>query len=154
MDPLSIAASVAGLLSLCIQIGQTVSTLADALENVDNTISSFRGEISALSGVLQSISLAFDDSKRHRILEEASNGTGHIGQYWKGVVVALDHCEATLNKMNAVLDGVQTSRRTRIFRNFGKHLKLTSEEGVLTLYRQEVQSHTANLQISLQMINV
>ncbi|KAF3081849.1 hypothetical protein TWF594_001333 [Orbilia oligospora] len=154
MDPLSIAASVAGLLSLCIQIGQTVSTLADALENVDNTISSFRGEISALSGVLKSISTAFSDPKRHRILEEASHGTGHLGQYWQGVVVSLDHCGATLNKMNFVLDGIQTSRRTRIFRSFGKHLKLTSEEGVLTLYRQEVQSHTANLQISLQMISV
>ncbi|KAK6510467.1 hypothetical protein TWF506_009573 [Arthrobotrys conoides] len=154
MDPLSIAASVAGLLSLCIQLGQTVSTLADALENVDNTISSFRGEISALSGVLKSISTAFSDPKRHRILEEASHGTGHLGQYWQGVVVSLDHCGTTLKKMNVVLDGVQTSRRTRIFRSFGKHLKLTSEEGVLTLYRQEVQSHTANLQISLQMISV
>ncbi|KAK6353854.1 hypothetical protein TWF730_008276 [Orbilia blumenaviensis] len=154
MDPLSIAASVAGLLSLCIQIGQTVGTLADALENVDNTISSFRGEISALSGVLQSISTAFSDPARHRILEEASHGTGHLGEYWKGVVVSLDHCGTTLKKMNVVLDGVQTSRRTRLFRSFGKHLKLTSEEGVLTLYRQEVQSHTANLQISLQMISV
>ncbi|KAK6335188.1 hypothetical protein TWF718_010625 [Orbilia javanica] len=154
MDPLSLAASVAGLLSLCIQIGQTVSTLADALENVDNTISSFRGEISALSGVLKSISMAFSDPKRHRILEEASHGTGHLGQYWQGVVVSLDHCGATLKKMGVVLDGIQTSRRTRIFRSFGKHLKLTSEEGVLTLYRQEVQSHTANLQISLQMISV
>ncbi|KAK6511806.1 hypothetical protein TWF481_000712 [Arthrobotrys musiformis] len=154
MDPLSIAASVAGLLSLCIQVGQTVGTLADALENVDNTISSFRGEISALSGVLKSIGTAFNDPKRHRILEEASYGTGHLGQYWKGVVVSLDHCGATLNKMNIVLNGVETSRRTRIFRSFGKHLKLTSEEGVLTLYRQEVQSHTANLQISLQMISV
>ncbi|RVD83105.1 uncharacterized protein DFL_007506 [Arthrobotrys flagrans] len=154
MDPLSIAASVAGLLSLCIQIGQTVGTLADALENVDNTISSFRGEISALSGVLKSISTAFSDPKRHRILEEASHGTGHLGQYWQGVVVSLDHCGATLKKMNVVLDGIQTSRRTRIFRSFGKHLKLTSEEGILTLYRQEVQSHCANLQISLQMISV
>ncbi|KAK6529324.1 hypothetical protein TWF281_008501 [Arthrobotrys megalospora] len=154
MDPLSIAASVAGLLSLCIQIGQTVGTLADALENVDNTISSFRGEISALSGVLQSISTAFSDPKRHRILEEASHGTGHLGEYWKGVVVSLDHCGSTLKKMGVVLDGIQTSRRTRLFRSFGKHLKLTSEEGVLTLYRQEVQSHTANLQISLQMISV
>ncbi|EPS42791.1 hypothetical protein H072_3105 [Dactylellina haptotyla CBS 200.50] len=155
MDPLSIAASVAGLLGLCIQIGQTVGTLADALENVDNTISSFRGEIAALSGVLKSISSAFSDPKRHRILEEEVGcETGHIGQYWKGVVVSLEHCDATLRKMSRVLDGVQTSRRTRIFRSFGKHLKLTSEEGVLTLYRQEVQSHTANLQISLQMISV
>ncbi|KAF3908836.1 hypothetical protein AA313_de0206793 [Arthrobotrys entomopaga] len=154
MDPLSLSASVAGLLSLVIQIGQTVSTLAEALENVDNTISSFRGEIAALSGVLQSIGSAFSDPSRHRILEEASHGTGHMGQYWKGVVVTLEHCEGTLRKMSDVLDGVQTSRRTRIFRSFGKHLKLTSEEGVLTLYRQEVQSHTANLQISLQMISV
>ncbi|KAJ6259554.1 hypothetical protein Dda_5191 [Drechslerella dactyloides] len=154
MDPLSIAASVAGLLSLCIQVGQTVSTLAEALANVDNTISSFRGEIDGLAGVLAAISASFSDPTRHRILEAASNGTGHIGQYWKGVTVALTHCHATLRKMGTVLDGVQTSRRTRIFRSFGKHLKLSSEEGVLTLYRQEVQSHTANLQISLQMISV
>ncbi|KAF3910199.1 hypothetical protein ABW21_db0201795 [Orbilia brochopaga] len=154
MDPLSIAASVAGLLSLCIQVGQTVTTLADALANVDNTISSFRGEIDGLAGVLAAIGASFSDPTRHRILEAASNGTGHIGQYWKGVNVALTHCHATLRKMAGVLDGVQTSRRTRIFRSFGKHLKLSSEEGVLTLYRQEVQSHTANLQISLQMISV
>ncbi|KAK6344429.1 hypothetical protein TWF696_008066 [Orbilia brochopaga] len=154
MDPLSIAASVAGLLSLCIQVGQTVTTLAEALANVDNTISSFRGEIDALAGVLAAIGASFSDPTRHRILEAASNGTGHIGQYWKGVDVSLTHCHATLRKMGAVLDGVQTSRRTRIFRSFGKHLKLSSEEGVLTLYRQEVQSHTANLQISLQMISV
>ncbi|EWC44340.1 hypothetical protein DRE_01166 [Drechslerella stenobrocha 248] len=154
MDPLSIIASVAGLVSLCIQVGQTVSTLADGAANADDNLQVFRGEIAALHSVLASINVAFSDPARSRVLEAAEHGTGHVGQYWKGVVASLSHCDATLRKMCGVLNGVETSRRTKLFKTFGKHLKLTSVAGVLTLYRHEVQTHTANLQISLQMISI
>jgi hypothetical protein len=154
MDPLSITASVAGLISLVAGVYSTVDQLVSGAHNADSTLKAFKGEVSSLLTVLESLDVTFQDPKQRRILEEANNGTGNVAHYWRGVLGSMEHCKKTLENMSAVLDGVESAKRTRLFRSFGKHLKLSSSEGVLTLYRQEILSHTSNLQISLHMIGM
>jgi hypothetical protein len=151
MDPLSIAATSAGLVVTCVKVAGLLYAWIDGTRNVDKTVSGFCEEVLALSRVLEAVGSVW---KNNPSIAAAQAATG--GQLWRSVKMTLDDCQATLETLDDKLNEVKgsNSRGMRIFGKANRQIRLNLRMTDLTVYRQRVQYHSSAVQLALQMINV
>ncbi len=152
MDPLSIAASVAGLATGCVKIVATLYTWIDDTIAVDDNVASLCEEIKALTRVLESISSASTSVPRPVMAEIDPDGS-----LWAVVEATLGDINNTLAKLSQLLQEVQKSSSVFI-RGFlkkpTKQIKFGLRSKEIATYKDRVQSYNTALASTLQMINV
>ncbi|KAK3293689.1 uncharacterized protein B0H64DRAFT_218475 [Chaetomium fimeti] len=152
MDPLSIAASAAGLATGCTKIVSTLYTWIDDTISVDENVAGLCDEIKALGRVLASISSASSLAPRPVMVEIDPDGN-----LWAVVEATLGDINNTLAKLSQLLDEVQKSSRVfsrGFLRKPTKQIKFGFRSKEITTYKDRVQSYNTAVTSALQMINV
>lgn len=119
MDPLSIAASVGGLTTICVAIAKTLSTVCDRLKGASQVVNSLRSEARTISfslSQLQTILLGDVDSVPSKALLDP--------ELLSTVDIALTGCSVTLSCLEEEIRSLVT--------------KLTREDGLSLVNRAEV----------------
>ncbi|KXX77095.1 Kinesin light chain 1 [Madurella mycetomatis] len=152
MDPLSIAASAAGLATGCTKIVATLYIWIDDTIAVDENVAGLCDEVKALGRVLESISSAAISAPRPVIAEIDPDGS-----LWAVVKATLDDINNILVKLSQLLSEVQKSSGvfSRSFlREPTKQIKFGFRSKEIATYKNRVQSYNTAMTSALQMINV
>lgn len=104
MDPLSISASIAGLLTITGAIVKTGFKLLNDINDADETIKNLFYEVNSLYGILTSLSNVAE------FLEADETATTH----YQGRTHLIDACFNTLRKIEISLDNVSAKRNKRV----------------------------------------
>ena len=152
MDPLSIAASAAGLATGCTKIVGTLYTWIDDTVAVDENVAGLCDEVAALGRVLNSISNASISAPRVVIVEiDPDEGL------WIAVKTTLDDINSTLSKLSQLLAEVQKGSGVfsrGFLRKPTKQIKFSMRSKDIAVYRDRVKSYSTAMTSALQMINV
>lgn len=152
MDPLSIAASAAGLATGCTKIVATLYTWIDDTISVDENVAGLSDEIRALGRVLDSVSSASASAPGPVLAEIDPDGS-----LWAVVKATLSDINNTLRKLNQLLSEVENNSRvfSRSFlRKPTKQIKFGFRSKEIATYKNRAQSYNAAMTSALQMINM
>lgn len=153
MDPLSIAASAAGLASGCAGIIGILYTWIDDTIDVDENVSGLVEEVTALSRVLESVSNA-STKARKVVVAEIDPG----GNLWISVRDTLGDISSTLEKLKVLLADVQKSSTSVFSRGFlrkpTKQIKFSLRLKDINNFKERIKSYNTAMTSALQMINV
>jgi len=154
MDPLSIAASSAGLVSLCTAISTSLyKFIRDSLV-IDQALEAFRDEVGDLEGVLASIKSSFSDD---RIAKAAlCETTGHELQHWQKAKRSMDDCRRTLERLSSLLEQVRGGHgHGRVFfPRQRRQIRLDMNSTEIVALRQQIQSYKDTMKLSFHVIAV
>lgn len=152
MDPLSIAASAAGLATGCTRIVATLYTWIDDTISVDENVAGLSDEIKALGRVLDSISSASALAPRPVLAEIDPDGN-----LWAVVTATLGDISNTLGKLSQLLGEVEKSSRVfsrGFLRKPTKQIRFGLRSKEFVTCKDRVQSYNTAMTSALQMINV
>jgi hypothetical protein len=152
MDPLSIAASAAGLATGCTKIVATLYSWIDDTIAVDENVAGLCDEIKALGRVLESISSASTSAPRPVMAEIDPDGS-----LWAVVKATLGDINNTLAKLSQLLNEVQKSSGVfsrGFLRKPTKQIKFGFRSKEIATYKDRVQSYNTAMTSALQMVNV
>lgn len=153
MDPLSIAASAAGLASGCAAIIGILYTWIDDTIDVDENVSGLVEEVTALSRVLESVSNA--STKARKVVVAEIDPDGNL---WISVRDTLGDISSTLEKLKVLLADVQKSSTSVFSRGFlrkpTKQIKFSLRLKDINNFKERIKSYNTAMTSALQMINV
>ncbi|KAH7009814.1 hypothetical protein EDB80DRAFT_414451 [Ilyonectria destructans] len=153
MDPLSIAASAAGLASGCAGIIGTLYTWIDDTIDVDENVSGLVEEVTALSRVLESVSNASIKARKVVVAEIDPDGN-----LWISVRDTLGDISSTLDKLKLLLADVQKSSTSVFSRGFlrkpTKQIRFSLRLKDINNFKERIKSYNTAMASALQMINV
>jgi hypothetical protein len=114
--------------------------------NVDGTVKAFAAEVKALSAVLDAVKSSSQDA----LMADASL-MQHSKELWALVRKTIDDCGTVVRELDRLLAGIGSRRGIgHAITNF----ILDLESGKITILRQQIQSYTTVLHMSMQMVNV
>jgi hypothetical protein len=141
MEPISVSA----LAVTCIKLSTSLYKWIEETRNVDATVKAFAAEVKAFSAVLDAVKSSSQDPLMIYALRQYNN------DLWALVQKTLCDCSIVVSELDRLLAGIGSrSGVGHAITNFNLNLK--SEK--MTLLRQQIQSYTTVLQMSMQMINV
>ena len=115
-------------------------------KTVDGTVKAFAAEVEALSAALDTVKSSSKDTLIINALPKQ-----HNNELWTLIQKTLCDCNTIVGELDQLLAGIETrSGFGHVITNF--NLKLKSRR--MTLLRQQIQSYTTILQMSMQMIGV
>ena len=142
MEPVS----VAGLVVNCVKLSTLLYMWIVETKTVDGTVKAFAAEVEALSAVLDAVKSSSKDTLIINALPRQ-----HTNELWTLIQKTLCDCNTIVGELDQLLAGIGSrSGVGHVITNF--NLKLKS--GRMTLLRQQIQSYTTILQMSMQMIGV
>jgi hypothetical protein len=142
MEPVS----VAGLVVNCVKLSTLLYMWIVETKTVDGTVKAFAAEVEALSAVLDTVKSSSKDTLIINALPRQ-----HNNELWTLIQKTLCDCNTIVGELDQLLAGIGSrSGVGHVITNF--NLKLKS--GRMTLLRQQIQSYTTILQMSMQMIGV
>jgi hypothetical protein len=145
-DPLSITASVLTLITVSVKVTFLLKQFHDEVSGVDATLTGLLGDISNLQQVLESMKETFD----HDEIKANLQATGHAGNHWKNLARSLEDGGGTLRQLTTLLEGV--NKTTSFLDGPRKQLRFRSAIDQIAIYREQIQSYRAALQLSLSTI--
>ena len=151
MDPFSIVLSVGGACSAVATVSTRLYKLIDATKNVDRSVKELQGEVDSLSRALESIKPVLK-TQTDSVAEKRAD-PDESKEIWSSVQDTLSDCQATLDHLQQSLVDV-SSKGVSIGRQAVKTVKLNMKQDDINSTRAQVRSHTAALQIMLQMVNL
>lgn len=135
MDPLSVAASIAGLLTLSEQITKAVVNYSKGVKNGPETIEGLIEELTALHSALERLAI-FNSAGEHK--------SGTLGKS-SVLLLALDKCEDILARL---FDKVQTFNQNKISATF-ERLKWPFSEKEIRIMLTNLRGYVSTFQFSL-----
>ncbi len=144
MDPFSIATGVAGLLSVCCQVGPALMNLYGAIEIVDTKISSLQEAVKSFIEILTLIKTTLQRDE----IQTSFRATGHISNHWKNLRACIKDGQDTLSQLHDLLERV--NRSASVLSGLQKHARLQRAAEEIGVYQQHIQSYKDTLQLSLQ----
>jgi hypothetical protein len=151
MDPLSIAATSATLVGVCVRLSGYIYIVINKVQNVDTSVRVLGIEIDLLSQVLGSISSSFSDSSLAAGALESQ--TGHEGQHWRNVKRSMEDCQETLGSLERILESVKQGER-RFLQRPRMLIEFERKSGEIALLKQQITAYRQTMQLSLQLITV
>jgi hypothetical protein len=151
MDPLSIAATSAGLAVSCGKISALLYIWIEETRNVDTAVSDFHEETVALSRTLDAMS---KNLKQSNTAVAATSGTND--ELWVSLNATLEDCENTLIKLDRKLEEVNAPpvAGLTLLRRPIKLLRLNLRMKDVAVFRERIQHYNVAMQLPLQMIGV
>lgn len=136
MDPLSIAGSIAGLISLSDAVFRKLFHYVKDFKNAEQDVQDLKAEIAALNGVLHNLRIVAQDLEKDQELN-FSSGLDHVNS-----------CLATLYKLDEKLNQVgfsDTSKMRRTMQKLSWPMKAVNIEQ----FMGDIQQHRNNLSFAL-----
>lgn len=144
VDPLSITASIASILGVCINVSIQLRTFLKGASEVRTTITAMLTDVKAMRHVLQSMEDTFE------AMDGEKPQTGHIGAHWDNLSRSLDDGKNSLIRLENLLR--DTNRDVPVLDAPRRQARLKTVAEQLANFRQEVQTYKDALQLSLQTI--
>ena len=151
MDPFSIAAGSAGLVTLCVQCSTCLYEVYKGTEQVDANVTTFCNEIDNLAQTLDALSTNFKHPRTLAVIKAAHQS--YDGKLWANVGRLLQSCRRTMETFKIIIQ--KLNRDTGgILRKPIKQLRLRLQSDEITALRGQIQSHSLMMQITLQSISM
>jgi tRNA threonylcarbamoyladenosine modification (KEOPS) complex Pcc1 subunit len=154
MDPLSIAASSAALVSLCAKISNSLYKFICDAREVDRALEAFRDEIDDLWGFLASIESSFRDN---RIATAAlRETTGHEQSHWEKAQRGMNDCRRTLERLSSVIEQVKGDHGNShtFFSRQRRQIRLDMNSTEIVALRSQIQSYKDTMKLSFHVITM
>jgi hypothetical protein len=152
MDPLSIVASTAGILDICVRLAKYLNDVKESSERVDEDIEALYQQVAAIGVVIQSIQNVFKPDLGH-----ASNGhKDNIQALWEEVASNINSCQAALDKLfvlRSQIVGKENSKQSKL-EGFRRYLRKQSTEEEYNRIRKQLSGYHHALQTLLTSINI
>jgi len=145
-DPLSITGSVVALITVSVKVSILLKQFCDEVSGVDATLTGLLGDISNLQQVLESMKETFEQDE----IKSNFHATGHTGNHWKNLARSLEDGVGTLQQLTTLLETV--NKTTSFLDGPRKHIRLKSGIEQIAIYRDQIQSYHAALQLSLTTV--
>jgi hypothetical protein len=154
MDPLSIAASSAALVSLCAKISKSLYKFICDSREVDQALKAFRDEIDDLSGFLASIESSFRDSRTATAALRET--TGHEQSHWEKAQRGMNDCRGTLERLSSVLEQVRGDHGNGhgFFSRQRRQIRLDMNSTQIVALRHQIQSYKDTMKLSFHVITM
>jgi hypothetical protein len=136
MDPLSVAGSVAGLISLADTVFRKLFRYVKDVKNAEKDAQDLKSEVAALSGVLHNLHVVAQDLEADQV-STYSTRTGHVNS-----------CLATLYKLDEILDKIGVSDRGKL-RNTIHKLSWPFKSVNTKQFIEDIRQHRNNLNLAL-----
>lgn len=137
MDPLSVAASVAGLMSLSIEVVHAVSEYYKSAKNAPSDIEGIKSELESLSIILERLELVLRSDKIRS--NSSSFDTSSV------LTTALNSCEKTIREISSKLGRPKDSSVSRVW----ERLKWPFSEKEVQKLLEVLHRHILTFQFSL-----
>ncbi|KAK0634144.1 hypothetical protein B0T14DRAFT_86861 [Immersiella caudata] len=141
MDPLSVAASVFGLLTAGAKITSVLFNFAGSVSNASSVVASLVRKMNDIEAALCSLQAYINGST------QPSTDRGALIQL-EHVLTTLTGCVTTHSELQCIVDDLDTSADMN---TMGK-LKWTRHEGTINLILQRLQSHKLSLTLMLTIL--
>lgn len=147
MDPISILATAAAASKIAWCCSTALGTFIQDATNADQTVKLLYSETENLRRTLSSITIA---------LEAPSLGRYEQLPLWEDVNNCLLECNKTLETFSQTLEsfGKAQHGKSNVFKSATQAFKLNIKEDEIRTLRAQLHSHTAAMQMVLQMITV
>jgi hypothetical protein len=136
MDPLSVAGSVAGLISLADTVFRKLFRYVKDVKNAEKDAQDLKSEVAALSGVLHNLHVVAQDLEADQV-STYSTRTGHVNS-----------CLATLYKLDEILDKIGVSDRGKL-RNTIHKLSWPFKSVNTKQFIEDIRQHRNNINLAL-----
>lgn len=143
MDPLSITASAASLLGVCLKVSVELKKFRQGAAGARTTVTAMLSDVKALRDVLQSMEDTFE-------ILDSQPATGHIGAHWTNLSRSLQEGRGTLEQLEELLQGV--NKDVSLLDSARLHIRVKSVAEQIANFRQQVQTYKDAMQLSLQTI--
>jgi hypothetical protein len=145
-DPLSITASVLTLIQVSVTVTVLLKQFRDEVNVVDTTLTGLLNDVDGFQQVLTSMKETFDQED----IKSNLGVTGHVGSHWKNLARSLGDGAGTLRQLQSLLEGV--NKTTSFLDGPRKQLRFKSAIDQIAMYREQIQSYRAALQLSLSTV--
>jgi uncharacterized protein (DUF3084 family) len=154
MDPLSIAASSAALVTLCVKISKSLCEFISDSRKVDKALGEFRDEIDDLSGVLALIESSFRDNRTATAALRET--TGHEQSHWRKAERSMIDCRKTLDRLSSVLEELRGDHKNghTFFSRQRRQIRLDMSSTEIVALRHQIQSYKDTMNLSFQVITM
>ena len=146
MDPISIAAGVAGTLSATLSVCIMLRKFLHGAKESKAVVNAMLADVKALRRVLESMELTFEEMDSER------SETGSIGNHWRNLLMSLEDGQNCLIRLEKLLQ--DTMKEVKFLDTLRRQARLKSTTDQMALYRQEVQTYKDALHLSLQTITL
>jgi hypothetical protein len=156
MDPLSIAASATGLATFAFGVSKTIYGFVDDIKAADGTLLQLQGEVNALHSGLESIASTFKSDEVVQLCGIPSINQSQSTKLLTGVKPLLVDCKKTLEKLDAVLVGIdgKSGRMLELLRQPVKALRIGLKSNDIILIRHQIRSYSSAMQMTLHMVTM
>lgn len=113
-------------------------------KTTDEAIRSLKAEVDSLHLIL----VALDASLNDPSLQSAVNSE-HVRQHWKYLERSLKDCQKTLERLDAILERIKTSRLS-----VGNQIDLDASSEAITLLKRQITAYRQTMGLSLDLIIV
>ncbi|KAK3377112.1 hypothetical protein B0T24DRAFT_235462 [Lasiosphaeria ovina] len=149
MDPLSIVVSSASLAAFCGKVSILIYDFVDGTANVDDNLAGMKREVEGLGRVLDAIGHSKVGSSD---IEAASRDSGR--ELVSSLHESLWDCRGSLEKLAEALASVNKPRSLLWSSRPGRQIRLSLKAKDIAQYRQQIKSHTQDMQLSLGVISL
>jgi len=144
-DPLSIAASVVTLLTVCVKVSRELKHICnDAV--VDTKVESLLHDVESFAEVIQLMAETLKEAN----VQSSLSATGHIGNHWKNLSRSIRDAQETLGKLQEIVERV--NKNVTLLDGPRKRLRLKAAAEEVEVFREHLRSYRDTLQLSLQTI--
>ncbi|KAK0712658.1 hypothetical protein B0T26DRAFT_752863 [Lasiosphaeria miniovina] len=149
MDPLSIVVSSASLAEFCGKVSILIYDFIDGSANVDYNLAGMKREVEGLGRVLDAIGHSKVGSSD---IEAASRDSGR--ELVSSLHESLWDCRGSLEKLAEALASFNKPRSLLWSSRPGRQIRLSLKAKDIAQYRQQIKSHTQDMQLSLGVISI
>jgi hypothetical protein len=151
MDPLSISAAAAGLVTFAGAIYKFVEDIRGA----DATLIQLKSEVLALHSGLESIDAIFKSDEVFQLYGNKSNDKLLSTKLLVGVKPLLDDCQTTLENLAAILNDIEGKPgQASIVSKPARALKINQKIKDIELIRHQIRSYSSAMQMTLQVVDM
>ena len=152
MDPLSIGTAASSLVLAIYKSSQYIHEFVNNAKGVDSRVEQLATGIDSLLSILHAIKAVFDSSIAQAALKGATDVTTLMGS----VQISIDDCMATAQEIQQIFANIcrEKSDSRSFLAKAMRQLRLNSKSDALDTLNSRVTAHKANMQLSLQTINV
>ncbi|KAF2001885.1 hypothetical protein P154DRAFT_574562 [Amniculicola lignicola CBS 123094] len=145
-DPLSIVVGVSTLIQVSVKVTLLLKQFRDDVNVVDAALNGLLNDVEGFQQVMVSMRETFSRDEIKATLQV----TGHVGNHWRNLARSLNDGTGTLQELHTLLSGV--NKTTSFLDGPRKQLRLKTAVDQMALYREQIQSYRAAMQLSLSTV--
>ena len=147
MDPVTIVGSVSAAIKTTYWISTTLYTLTNSSRGINKSLVDLHDEVEGLNVVLRSVELSLKKPSIACMKKDGENQGA-----WPSLNVAIRHTQLTVDGLKQIVERLGTvPKSANIFKKSVKQIHLNLNADEISGVKDRLRTHTANLQLALQL---